>query len=426
MLDIKTLRAAPEAAKAALARRGREYDLDGLLALDARRLDILAQVEALKNERNTASAEVARAKRQGGDASALLARMSDVAARIKALDEELAGVAAAVSERLAGLPNIPHVSTPDGRDERDNPVERLHGAPTEFDFPPRDHVDIGLGLGGLDLERAAKLTGARFSVLRGPLARLERALAALMLDIQTGENGYTEIIPPYVVNSASLFGTGQLPKFGEDLFHLEGTDYYLIPTAEVPLTNLHRDEILKEEDLPVCYCALTPCFRSEAGSYGKDTRGLIRQHQFHKVELVRFVHPEASYNELERLTGHAESVLRRLELPYRVVSLCAGDLGFGSAKTYDLEVWLPGQGAYREISSCSVFEDFQARRAAIRFRPASAKKPVLLHTLNGSGLAVGRTLCAVLENGQRRDGSVVLPKALVPYMGGLEVLEPAG
>jgi len=323
------------------------------------------------------------------------------------------------------VPNLPHPGCPVGADESANPELRRWGTPPAFDFEPRPHWELGERLGILDFERAAKLSGARFAVLWGIGARLERALIGLMLDLHTGEHGYTEVLPPFLVSAASMTATGQLPKFEEDLFACRDDDLYLIPTAEVPVTNLHRDEILAEGTLPRRYCAYTPCFRREAGSHGKDTRGLIRQHQFDKVELVRFEEPESSYAALEELTGHAEAVLQRLELPYRVIELCTGDLGFSAARTYDLEVWLPGQARYREVSSCSCFESFQARRARIRYRVPGQKKPRLVHTLNGSGLAVGRTLVALLENHQRADGSVRLPEALVPYMGGLEVIEPA-
>ncbi|MEF3697786.1 serine--tRNA ligase [Desulfolutivibrio sp.] len=424
MLDLKYVRVHFEAVRQALSRRGPIPGLDAFLEKDAVRRELLSRVEAVKAERNRVSAEVARAKREGRDASGILSGLSRAADETKALDAELAAVDAEVREILLTVPNIPHPSTPDGKDENDNPVQRSWGEPRTFDFPVRDHLDVGAGLAGLDFERAVRMSGARFCVLRGDLARLERALVAFMIDLHTAGHGYLEIAPPYLVNGASLMGTGQLPKFAEDLFKIEGQDRYLIPTAEVPLTNLHREETLAAENLPLAYTAYTPCFRSEAGSYGKDTRGLIRLHQFDKVELVRICRPEDSYVELEKLTGHAEAVLQKLELPYRVVSLCAGDLGFGAAKTYDLEVWLPAQGKYREISSCSNLEDFQARRADIRMKDKGAKKSVLAHTLNGSGLAVGRTMAAILENGQNADGSVTLPTALVPYMGGRDRLSP--
>ena len=350
--------------------------------------------------------------------------MGETAERIKELDALAKDAEAQVQDWMLSLPNIPDASVPDGADDADNEELRRWGTPPNFDFPPKQHWKLGTQLGGLDFERAAKLTGSRFAVYWGWAAKLERALAQFMLDIQTTEHGYTEVIPPVIVNSQTMRGTGQLPKFEEDLFKLEGWDYYLIPTAEVPLANLHADEVLEETDLPRGYVAFTPCFRSEAGSYGKDTKGLIRQHQFNKVELVRFAQPEHSFEDLERLLGHAETVLQRLDLPYRVVTLCGGDIGFSAVKTYDLEVWLPGQDTYREISSCSNCGDFQARRAGIRFKRAGAKKAEFAHTLNGSGLAVGRTLVAILENYQQQDGSVTIPEALKPYMGGLERITP--
>jgi len=423
MLDLKLVQRNPDLVRDALRRRRSDISVDEFLELDGRRRALLTEVETLKSARNAASAEVAQRKRDKQDAQDLIDKLAGASARIKELDAGVAAVDAAVHEWLLRVPNMPHASTPDGAGEADNPVVAVWGEPTRFDFPPQAHWDLGPRLGGVDFERAAKIAGARFCVLWRWAARLERALTSFMLDIQTGENGYTEVMPPVIVNTESLMGTGQLPKFADDLFRLEGGNYWLIPTAEVPVTNLHRDETLAEEQLPLAYAAYTPCFRSEAGSYGKDTRGLIRLHQFNKVELVRFVHPDTSYDELETLRGHAEDILRRLELPYRVVSLCTGDLGIGSSKTYDLEVWLPGQQAYREISSCSNFEDFQARRAGIRFKP-KAGKSAFVHTLNGSGLAVGRTMVAVIENGQRADGSLVLPKALVPYMGGVEEIRP--
>ncbi|HML55878.1 MAG TPA: serine--tRNA ligase [Solidesulfovibrio magneticus] len=426
MLDLKFLRQNPEAVAAGLARRRFPFDLDAFLALEERRRACITAAEQKKSQRNAASAEVAKAKRAGGDASAALAGLGALSDEIKALDEDAKAIDAEVAALLLGVPNLPHATTPDGASEADNPEVRRWGQPREFtDFPPREHQDVGAAL-GLDAERAVKLSGARFVVLRGGLARLERALAAFMLDLHTGSHGYVEVATPYIVTDECLVGTGQLPKFAEDQFKIEGRAAYLIPTAEVPVTNLHRGEVLPESVLPLGYTCHTQCFRSEAGSYGKDTKGLIRLHQFGKVELVRFVHPDTSYDELEKLTNQAEAVLQALELPYRVVALCAGDIGFSSAKTYDLEVWLPAQGKYREISSCSNFEDFQARRADIRFKPEGGKKTAYVHTLNGSGLAVGRTMAAILENGVQADGSVVLPKALVPYMGGLEVLEPEG
>lgn len=424
MLDLKLLQNEPDRVREALTRRASKLDMDEFLALDGRRRSLLAEVESLKSERNKASAEVAKRKREKADASELLARLSTISERIKELDRETAEAVQAVQDWVLGVPNIPHESVPAGRDESDNILVREWGERPGFDFPVLDHVDLGVKLGGLDFERAAKLTGTRFAVYWDWAARLERALVAFMLDLHTREHGYTEVMPPVIVNRASMTGTGQLPKFEDDLFRLQGWEYFLIPTAEVPVTNLHRDEVLEESQLPLAYAAFTSCFRSEAGSHGKDTRGIIRQHQFNKVELVRFAHPDTSYDDLEALLGHAEAVLKRLGLSYRVVTLCAGDLGFSAAKTYDIEVWLPGQEKYREISSCSNFVDFQARRANIRYKAAGQKKPAFVHTLNGSGLAVGRTLVAILENGQQRDGSVVLPEALRSYMGGVEVIEP--
>ena len=422
MLDLKFLRQNPAAVADGMARRRFPFDMDAFLALEERRRALLTAVEQKKGQPNAASAEVAKAKR----AAHILAGLGTLPDDIKALDETVKALDAEVAELLLGVPNIPHATTPDGAGENDNPTVRTVGTPREFpDFPPREHQDIGAAL-GLDAERAVKLSGARFVVLRGQLARLERALAAFMLDKHIAAHGYLEVATPYIVSDESLIGTGQLPKFAAELFKIEGASAYLIPTAEVPVTNLHRGEVLPESALPLGYVCHTQCFRSEAGSYGKDTKGLIRLHQFGKVELVRFVHPDSSYDELEKLTSHAEAILQALDLPYRVVALCAGDLGFSSAKTYDLEVWLPGQNKYREISSCSNFEDYQARRADIRFKPEGGKKTAYVHTLNGSGLAIGRTMAAVLENFVQADGSVVVPGALVPYMGGIDVLEPEG
>ncbi len=423
MFDLKLLQRDPELVAAALRKRGSDLDIAEFTALDARRREILLEVETLKAERKKASAEVPKLKKAGEDASELLARLADASDRIKELDEGAVQLQREVDDWLMAVPNVPHESVPEGRDEEDNRVEHYWGEKPEFDFEPKDHYDLGVELGGLDFERAAKIAGSRFVVYRDWAARLERALAAFMLDLQTLEHGYTEVMPPVIVNRETMTGTGQLPKFEEDLFKLEKTDYYLIPTAEVPVTNLHRGEVLGEDQLSFGYCAYTPCFRSEAGSYGKDTRGVIRQHQFNKVELVWFAKPEESYDILEKLRGHAEAVLQRLQLHYRAVTLCAGDLGFSAAKTYDLEVWLPGQQKYREISSCSNFEDFQARRADLRYKPKASKKTALLHTLNGSGLAIGRTLVAVLENYQQADGSIVIPEVLRPYMGGMKRIE---
>ncbi|MDR2161865.1 MAG: serine--tRNA ligase [Desulfovibrio sp.] len=425
MLDRKLLQRRPEVVAAALAGRGSSLRVEEFTARDERRRSLLAQVEALRKERNSISALVGEKKQKGEDASSLVDRMSGVNNSIRELSRDLEEAEAGLEAWMLQLPNIPHESVPPGRDERDNPVLHSWGTPPVFSFPPKEHWELAAGLGGLDFDRGAKLAGSRFTLYLGWAARLERALVNFFLDVQTREHGYREILPPLMVNARTMTGTGNLPKFAEDLFKIEGRDYYLIPTAEVPLTNIHADEVLDEALLPLAYTAQTPCFRSEAGSYGKDTRGLIRQHQFTKVEMVRYTHPDASFSELERMRGHAESLLQRLELPYRVVTLCAGDMGFASAKTYDLEVWLPGQDKYREISSCSNCGDFQARRANLRFKPAGGGKPEYIHTLNGSGLPVGRTLVAIMENGQREDGSVALPKALIPYMDGVEVIAGA-
>jgi seryl-tRNA synthetase len=421
MLARDLLRDHPDRVRQALADRNADPALlDSWLGLDAERRAELVEVEELKRRRNDASREIGKVKQQGGDASEAIAEVGRIKSRIEELEARLAAFEPELAALELSFPNLPHPTVPVGRDESANRIEKVVGEPRELGFAPKAHWDLGTSLGILDFERGAKLTGARFTVYFGAGARLERALSSFMLDLHTGKHGYTEVLPPYIVNRDTLIGTGQLPKFEQDLFHLEGYPYYLIPTAEVPVTNLHRDEILDEARLPVRYTAFTPCFRSEAGSYGKDVRGLIRQHQFNKVELVQLTSPETSYDALEELTGQAERVLEILELPYRRVSLSTGDLGFGAAKTYDLEVWLPGQGVYREISSCSNCEDFQARRANLRYRPAGGGKPRLLHTLNGSGLAVGRTLIAVLESYQQEDGSVVIPEPLRPYMAGLE------
>jgi seryl-tRNA synthetase len=390
--------------------------------LDQRERAARTEWEELRALRNRTSDEIARLKKDLLDASSNIEEMRSVSARIKVLDEEIGELSAKVTEFLAGVPNLPNEDVPVGEDESSNRVERKVGTPRSFDFEVKDHVDIGTDLGILDTERAAKITGARFAAYFGVGARLERALANFMLDIHIREHGYREVLPPFMANSRSFFGTGNLPKFEEDLFKIRDTDYYLVPTAEVPVTNLYSGEVLDQKDLPISYAAYTPCFRSEAGSYGKDTRGLIRQHQFNKVELVKFTTPEDSYNQLERLTSNAEEILKRLELPYRVVTLSTGDMSFVSAKTYDLEVWIPSQDTYREISSCSNFEDYQARRANIRYKPSDGKKTRLVHTLNGSGLAVGRTWVAIIENYQEPDGSVVIPEALRPYMDGLAAI----
>jgi len=423
MLDLKFVQRNLDVVAQSLKKRCKtEPDLTEFARLDEARKALIGEAETLKAQRNQGSAEVAKLKRSGQDASELMSAMSTMGDRIKELDAELSVIEAQEQDWLLKVPNIPHESTPEGCTEDDNPVLRTWGTKPELDFAPKEHWELGQALGGLDFERAGKITGSRFCVSFGWAAKLERALAAFMLDV-AGEHGYTEVLPPFIVNKQAMTGTGQLPKFAEDLFKIEGQEYYLIPTAEVPVTNLHSGEVFEEDQLPTSYCALTPCFRSEAGSYGKDTKGLIRQHQFHKVELVRFTKPENSFAELEMLTGHAEEILKRLGLHYRVIALCGGDLGFSSCKTYDIEVWLPGQNKYREISSCSNFQDFQARRANIRYKAKGAKKSEFVHTLNGSGLAVGRALVAVLENGQQADGSVVLPEALRPYMGGLAKIE---
>jgi seryl-tRNA synthetase len=424
MLDLNFVRDNLELVKEKMRQRGLPDVLQDFESLDRERRRMLLEVEGRKARRNKVSDEIATLKKQKQDASSLIAEMKPLSHEIQELDEQAKACDERLREVLRLVPNVPHTSVPVGRNSADNQEVRRWGTPRQFDFAPQAHWDLGPALGILDFERATKITGARFAVYVGVGAKLERALANFMLDVHTREHGYTEILPPFVVNSASLFGTGQLPKFREDLFKLEGTDYWLIPTAEVPVTNLYRDEVLEFEKLPVKHCAWTACFRSEAGSYGKDTRGIIRQHQFQKVELVKFTLPENSYDELERLTHDAEEILQRLELPYRVITLCTGDVGFSSAKTYDLEVWLPSAGEYREISSCSNFEAFQARRANLRFRRGKSGKTELLHTLNGSGLAVGRTWVAIIENYQQADGSVIVPTALRPYLGGRERITP--
>jgi seryl-tRNA synthetase len=420
MLDRDLLRQQSARVRAALEARGADPDqLEEWLRLDGERRAGVTQAEDLKRRRNEASKAIGALKAKGADAAAEMAAVGELKRGIEEIEQRLAGIDPALAAIETSLPNLPHESVPRG-DETANRIERQFGEPRRFAFEPKAHWDLGPALGILDFERAAKITGARFTVYWGAAARLERALISFMLDLHTGRHGYTEVLPPFIVNRTTLEGTGQLPKFESDLFKLENHDYFLIPTAEVPLTNLHRDEVLDESSLPRRYTAYTPCFRSEAGSYGKDVRGLIRQHQFNKVELVHLALPETSYDQLEEMTSHAERVLQLLELPYRVVCLATGDMGFSAAKTYDLEVWLPGQSAYREISSCSNCEDFQARRASLRYRPADGGKARLLHTLNGSGLAVGRTLIAVLENYQEADGSITVPAALRPYCGGLE------
>ena len=421
MLDPATLRDDLEGLRSALQKRGVDLssELEELATLETRRRRILPELEGLKREQNTSGDEVARAKRQGIDASKILEANRLRAQQIKQLGVELDTVEQRRNRGLLTIPNLPHESVPVGKSSADNVEVRRHGTPPTFDFNVQPHWDLGPALGIIDFERGTKIAGARFSVLIGAGARLARALINFMLHLHTTKHGYTEVEPPFMANSASLTGTGNLPKFEADLFKIAGEwDLYMVPTAEVPLTNMHRGEILDARDLPIRYTAYTPCFRSEAGSYGADVRGLIRQHQFDKVELMAFTTPDASYEELERLTGNAETVLERLELPFRTVLLCTGDMGFASAKTYDIEVWLPSQNTYREISSCSNTEAFQARRANIKFRPASGSKPDFVHTLNGSGLAVGRTLIAILENYQQQDGSVVIPDALRPFMDG--------
>ena len=422
MLDLKFIRANMAQVKKNVEIRGYDLDLSRFESLDMDRRDKLSVLEELRQRRNRTSDEIAQMKKKGEDASQVIAEMKEVSLRIKVREQELVHVQAEIDELRMVIPNMLDESVPPGKDEADNPVLRKWGEIRKMDFEALPHWEIGESLRILDFACAAKLSGARFALYRGQGARLERALISLMLDIHTGEHGYKEILPPFMVNSASMTGTGQLPKFEEDLFKIKDRDLYLIPTAEVPVTNIHRDEILKEKNLPIYYAAYTPCFRSEAGSHGRDTRGLIRQHQFNKVELVKFSKPENSREELEKLTNNAEEILKRLKLPYRVIILCSGDTGFSAAKTYDLEVWLPGQGLYREISSCSSFTDFQARRSGIRFKREGGKGTELLHTLNGSGLAVGRTVVAILENYQNADGTVTVPEALQPYMGGLKTI----
>ncbi|WIW70534.1 serine--tRNA ligase [Anaerosinus gibii] len=423
MLDIKFVRDNPEKVQEALKNRGNSMTLDGFIALEKERRDILGKVEALKSERNKVSQQISIMKKNKENADDLVLEMRKVGEDIAKLDARLKEVEAELKDIMLSIPNVPNEAVPVGKDENDNPEIRRWGEVRNFDFTPKPHWEIGEGLGILDAERAAKVTGARFTFYKGLGARLERAVINFMLNLHTEKHGYTEMLPPFVANKDSMTGTGQLPKFSEDMFKLEGLDYYLIPTAEVPVTNYHRGEILDGKDLPKYYSAYSACFRAEAGSAGRDTRGLIRQHQFNKVELVKFVKPEDSYNELEKLTSDAERVLQLLGLPYRVILLCTGDMGFSSAKTYDIEVWLPSFNMYREISSCSNFEDYQARRADIKFRRDAKSKPEFVHTLNGSGLAIGRTVAAILENCQQEDGSVVIPEALRPYMG-TDVIRP--
>lgn len=422
MLDLKFIRDHLDQVETMLTHRGGAMDLSDFRAKDSRRRELIAESDLLKSERKQTSKQIGQLIQQGQDVEPIKQRVAEISSRVKGLDSELAEVEADLSEMVTRIPNMLDPTTPIGRSEDDNVEVRRVGEPPQWSFEPLDHVDIGSRLGILDFETAAKITGSRFALLRGDGAKLERALIQFMIDVHT-EQGYFEVLPPFVANGDSMFGTGQFPKMREDVFKLEGLDYYLIPTAEVPVTNIHRDEVLNHDDLPIKYQAFTPCFRSEAGAYGRDTRGLIRQHQFNKVEMVKFVHPDQSEAHLEQLTDHAEEILRRLGLAYRVMALCSGDISFAAAKCYDLEVWLPGQNKYREISSCSNFSDFQARRAKIRYKDPESGKNALVHTLNGSGLAIGRTLVAVLENYQQADGTVQVPRALVPYMNGQEQIK---
>jgi seryl-tRNA synthetase len=420
MLDLKLLRQDLTQVKARMATRGVEIDWNEFESLDHKRREALAHIEKLKERKNRLSGEIGRMKKTGGDAASLMQEVEEVSDGIRTGERPLVEIEVRFEKFMLTVPNLPEPSVPVGRGAGENKEVRRWEDPPQFDFPAKNHWDIGEELGILDFSRAAKLAGARFALYKDAGARLERALINFMLELHTQEHGYCEVLPPFLVNRDAMTGTGQLPKFEEDLFRTAEPDFFLIPTAEVPVTNIHREELLSRDQLPIRYVAYTPCFRREAGSYGQDVRGLIRQHQFNKVELVKFTEPEVSYEELEKLVKDAEAVLQRLKLPYRVVELCTGDLGFAAAKTYDLEVWLPGQSAYREISSCSNFEDFQARRAQIRYRKETKGKPIFVHTLNGSGLAVGRTLVAVLENYQQKDGSVVIPEVLRSYMGGLD------
>ncbi len=423
MYDLSFFRANIDAIAKRLADRGFTLDVEAFRKLDSERRAALSESEQLKAQKNAESQEIGKLKRAGQDASERQQKVREMDERMAALAQKAEALDNEFRQMMAGVPNMPHPSVPTGTSADDNVEVRRWGTPPEFSFPPKAHWDLGPELGILDFDRAAKVTGARFAVYFGLGAKLERALINFMLDVHTREHGYTEVLPPFMINSTSLYGTGQLPKFAADLFKIEGTDYYLAPTAEVPVTNLHRDETLDLDKLPIKYCAYTPCFRSEAGSYGRDVRGIIRQHQFQKVELVKFARPESSYDELESLTRDAEDILQRLGLPYRTVVLCTGDVGASSAKTYDIEVWLPGQNGYKEISSCSNFEAYQARRASIRAKSGKGKADYV-HTLNGSGLAVGRTWVAIVENYQQADGSVVVPEALRPYLG-VDVIRPA-
>ena len=425
MLDLKYVKSNLKVVKNGMEKRKAKIDFSSLLNNDDKRKALLLEIEELRHKRNVVSDDIAKIKKSGQDATSLIEQMRDVSETIKKLDKTLSTIEETIHDFLISLPNIPHEDVPIGSDDTENRLEKTHGKPKKFDFKVKAHWEIGENLGILDFTRAAKLTGARFPLYFGSGARLERALINFMLDTHISQHGYTETLPPFIVNRATMTGTGQLPKFEEDLFKLEGWDYYLIPTSEVPMTNIYANEIIDESMLPCKFTAYTPCFRSEAGSYGRDTRGLIRQHQFNKVELVKLTTPETSFDELASLLANAEKILQLLELPYQVVTLCTGDLGFSATKTFDIEVWMPGQdnqGKYREISSCSNCLDFQARRAGIRFRRKDKKKPEYVHTLNGSGLAVGRTFAAILENYQQADGSVIIPDALVPYMGGQKVI----
>jgi len=423
MLDLKFIRNNIDDVERMLHDRNTDLDLSKFRSIDTQRRQLLTETEGLKNKRNTCSDGIAILKKQKQDAGSQIAEMREVSREIKKLDAQVNKLDNQLDSILYMIPNMPHESVPPGNGEDDNPVVRTWGKRPFMTFEPQAHWTLGEKLKILDFERGAKITGARFTLYRGAGARLERALINFMLDEHTSHQGYTEVLPPFIVNKTTMTGTGQLPKFADDLFKLEGLDYYLIPTAEVPVTNIYQNEILETHELPVYFTAYTPCFRKEAGSYGKDTRGLIRQHQFNKVELVKFAAPENSYDELEKLLANAENILQKLNIHYQVVNLCIGDLGFSASKTYDIEVWLPGQGVFREISSCSNFEDFQARRANIRYRPKEGGKTRFVHTLNGSALAVGRTLVAILENYQQEDGSVVIPEVLRPYMGGVEVIK---
>lgn len=423
MLDPQLLRKEPEAVIESLKKRGMNLDLSEFESLESERKQIQIKTQELQNLRNTRSKEIGKVKGQGGDIEPLLKEVADLGDELKSKEQQLSELQEQIHDILMGIPNMPHESVPHGADEDDNEEVRRWGEPKSFDFEPKDHADLGEELGQIDFETGSKITGSRFLVMRGPIARLHRALAQFMLDIHTTQHGYLEVNVPFMVNSDSLRGTGQLPKFEEDLFRIDEQGYYLIPTAEVPVTNIVRDEIIDAKEMPLQYVCHSPCFRSEAGSYGRDTRGMIRQHQFEKVELVKIVKPEDSFAELESLTADAEKILQLLDLPYRVVTLCGGDLGFSSCKTYDVEVWLPGQKKYREISSCSNFRDYQARRLKARWRNPETGKPELVHTLNGSGLAVGRTLIAVIENYQNADGNIRIPDILKPYLPGLEVIE---